>query len=127
MPPRGLGLPQPGWKLDWSCETCIIGGRFASAKLCLRSRFFRPRMSPATASQLAIWISVLFALIVVAWIVVQRFRGGAASEGQVASDMLTKFQEMRQEGDISEKEYRTIKSVLGEQLQRDVKDGKNKG
>ena len=41
--------------------------------------------------------------------------------------MLTKFQEMRQEGDISETEYRTIKSVLGEQLQRDVKDGKSKG
>ncbi len=84
-------------------------------------------MSPATATQLVIWTSVLFALVVVAWIVVQRFRGGAASEGQVASDMLTKFQEMRHEGDISEKEYRTIKSVLGEQLQRDVKDGNNKG
>jgi uncharacterized membrane protein len=84
-------------------------------------------MSPATAAQFAIWVSVLFALIVVAWIVVQRFRGGAASEGQTASDMLTKFQEMRQEGDISETEYRTIKSVLGEQLQRNVKDGKDKG
>ncbi len=84
-------------------------------------------MSPATAAQLAIWVSVLFALIVVAWIVVQRFRGGAASEGQRDGDLLTKFQEMRQEGDISETEYRTIKSVLGEQLQRDVKDGKSKG
>jgi hypothetical protein len=84
-------------------------------------------MSAATAAQFAIWVSVLFALIVLAWIVVQRFRGSAASEGQTASDMLTKFQEMRQEGDISETEYRTIKSVLGEQLQRSVKDGKDKG
>ena len=84
-------------------------------------------MTAATVVQFAIWLSVLFGLIVVAWLVVQRFRGGAASEGQTAGDMLTKFQEMRQEGDISEKEYRTIKSVLGEQLQRDVKDGKNKG
>jgi len=84
-------------------------------------------MSPATAVQLAIWGSVLFGLIVVAWLVVQRFRGGAANEGRPESEMLTKFQEMRQEGDISEAEYRTIKSVLGEQLQRNVKDGKNKG
>jgi uncharacterized membrane protein len=84
-------------------------------------------MSPATAVQIAIWVSVLFGLIVVAWLVVQRFRGGAADEGRPESEMLTKFQEMRQEGDISEAEYRTIKSVLGEQLQRNVKDGKNKG
>jgi len=84
-------------------------------------------MSPATAAQIAISVSVLFGLIVVAWLVVQRFRGGAAGEGQPESEMLTKFQEMRQEGDISEAEYRTIKSVLGEQLQRNVKDGKNKG
>ena len=84
-------------------------------------------MSYDTAVQIAIWMSVLFGLIVVAWLVVQRFRGGAADEGRPESEMLTKFQEMRQEGDISEAEYRTIKSVLGEQLQRNVKDGKNKG
>jgi uncharacterized membrane protein len=84
-------------------------------------------MSYDTAVQIAIWMSVLFGLIVVAWLVVQRFRGGAADVGQSESQMLTKFQEMRQEGDISEAEYRTIKSVLGEQLQRNVKDGKNKG
>jgi len=84
-------------------------------------------MSYDTAVQIAIWMSVLFGLIVVAWLVVQRFRGGAANEGRPESEMLTKFQEMRQEGDISEAEYRTIKSVLGEQLQRNVKDGKNKG
>ena len=77
--------------------------------------------------QIAIWVSVLCGLIVVAWLVVQRFRGGAADEGRPESELLTKFQEMRQEGDISEAEYRTIKSVLGEQLQRNVKDGKNKG
>jgi len=84
-------------------------------------------MSAATAVQIAIWVSVLCGLIVVAWLVVQRFRGGAADEGRPESELLTKFQEMRQEGDISEAEYRTIKSVLGEQLQRNVKDGKNKG
>jgi hypothetical protein len=84
-------------------------------------------MSSATAVQLAIWLSVLFGLIVVAWIVVQRFRGGAAEVGPSDGELLTKFQEMKVEGDISETEYRTIKSVLGGKLQRDAKDGKNKG
>jgi hypothetical protein len=84
-------------------------------------------MSAATAAQFAIWVSVLFALIVLAWIVVQRFRGSAASEGQTASDMLTKFQEMRQEGDISETEFRTIKTMLGSKLQPELKDNGDKG
>ena len=65
-------------------------------------------------------------------------RGGLASsckgfavvplnEGRHASDLLTNFQEMRHEGDISDADYRKIKSVLGEQLQRELKDGKDKG
>jgi hypothetical protein len=84
-------------------------------------------MTTATLVQMLISLGVLTGLIVLAWIVVQRFRGGAVGEGHTESDLLTKFKEMRHEGDISETEYRTIKAVLGEQLQRDVKDGKNKG
>lgn len=83
-------------------------------------------LSAATLVQLLISVAVLAGLVVVGWLVVQRFRGSTADEGRPESEMLTKFQEMRHEGDISETEYRTIKSVLGEQLQRNVKDGKNK-
>jgi hypothetical protein len=83
--------------------------------------------SAATLVQLLISGGILAGLIVVGWLVVQRFRGGAADVGRSEREMLTKFQEMRHEGDISEAEYRTIKSVLGEELQRNVKDGKNKG
>jgi hypothetical protein len=49
------------------------------------------------------------------------------TRGDPEGELLSKFKEMRHEGDISEAEYRTIKAVLGEQLQRNVKDGKNKG
>jgi uncharacterized membrane protein len=84
-------------------------------------------LSADTLVELLIWLGVLAGLIVVGFLVVQRFRGGAAGEGRGESDLLTKFKEMRHEGDISEAEYRTIKSVLGDQLQRNVKDGKNKG
>ena len=84
------------------------------------------KMSWATTVQLAIWLPVLFGLILVGWIVVQKFRGSATGEERTDSNMLTKFQEMKQEGDISEAEYRTIKSVLGGKLQRDAKEGKDK-
>ena len=84
-------------------------------------------ISTATLVQVLISVGILAGLIALAWIVVQRFRGGAANEGHLESDLLTKFKEMRHEGDISEAEYRTIKAVLGKQLERSVKDGKNKG
>jgi hypothetical protein len=83
-------------------------------------------MTTATLVQMLISLGVLAGLIAVGWLLVQRFRGGAADEGRPESELLTKFQEMKHEGDISEQEYRTIKSVLGEELRRNVKDGKTK-
>ena len=82
-------------------------------------------VSAETLIQVLFWVAVLAGLIVVGVVLVQRFRGSSAGGGQPASELLTKFQEMHREGDISETEYRTIKSVLGDQLQRDVKGGKN--
>ena len=121
--PQGASLHETGlvWRNLHNSRKVRIGESVPSLPL------LPAIMSYDTAVQIAIWMSVLFGLIVVAWLVVQRFRGGAADVGQSESQILTKFQEMRQEGDISEAEYRTIKSVLGEQLQRNVKDGKNKG
>lgn len=83
-------------------------------------------VSSETLIQILTWVAVLAGLIVVGMVLVQRFRGRSAGGGQPASELLTKFQEMHREGDISETEYRTIKSVLGDQLQRDVKRDKNK-
>jgi uncharacterized membrane protein len=83
-------------------------------------------MTTATLVQMLISLGILAGLIAVGYLVVQRFRGGAANEGRPESDLLTKFQEMHHEGDISEQEYRTIKSVLGKDLRRSVKDGKTK-
>jgi hypothetical protein len=84
-------------------------------------------MSSATLVQMLVSLGILAGLIAVGVLVVQRFRGSSAGEGRPEGELLSKFKEMRHEGDISEKEYRTIKAVLGDQLQRDVKDGKNKG
>ncbi len=83
-------------------------------------------ISVETLIQMLTWLAVLAGLIVVGFAVVQRFRGSTAGGGQRTSEMLTKFHEMHREGDISEKEYRTIKSVLGDELQRDVKRDNSK-
>ena len=90
LAPRGW-LPETGlvWRNLHNSRKVRIGESVPSLPL------LPAIMSYDTAVQIAIWMSVLFGLIVVAWIVVQWFRGGAAVVGQSESQLLTKFQEMR--------------------------------
>ncbi|HEX5102331.1 MAG TPA: hypothetical protein VFV87_00870 [Pirellulaceae bacterium] len=74
-------------------------------------------VSLETWIQLLIWVAVLIGLVIVALVVVQRFRGSAAGKGANSAELLTNFQEMRERGDISDADYRKIKSVLGDKIQ----------
>jgi hypothetical protein len=74
--------------------------------------------------QLGIWGGLLFLLLAIAFLVVRKLRDSATNNQQTGSDMLSNFQEMKQEGDISDAEFRNIKAVLGNQLRSDVKSGK---
>lgn len=78
------------------------------------------------AGQLMLGLLVLALLIAVALMVVRKLRDQTVGNKQTASDLLTNFQDMNQQGEFSDAEFRKIKSVLGNQLQRDVKSGKNK-
>ncbi len=69
-----------------------------------------------------LWISVLLVMLAVGYYLVRRFRDRIDDDRQTASDLLTNFREMHQEGDISETEFRTIKTVLGRKLQDELKD-----
>ena len=82
--------------------------------------------SADTLGQLVVGLGVLLVLLIIAGLVVQRFRGSAANKGLSANELMSNFHEMRKRGDISDLDYRKIKSVLGEQLQGDVKHGKDK-
>jgi len=79
-----------------------------------------------TAGQLTASLLVLAILVAVALMVVRKLRDQTVGNRQNTSDLLTNFQELNQQGEFSEAEFRKIKSVLGTQLQRDVKSGKNK-
>ena len=67
-------------------------------------------------------VSILLVVLAVGYYLVRRFRDRTDDDRQTASDLLTNFREMRQEGDISEAEFRTIKTVLGRKLQDELKD-----
>ena len=74
------------------------------------------------AAMAVLWVSILLVMLAVGYYLVRRFRDRTDDDRQTASDLLTNFREMHQEGDISETEFRTIKTVLGRKLQDELKD-----
>ncbi len=77
--------------------------------------------------QLILWVSVLSVLVAIAVYVSLRIRAESVQKEPVASEMLSKFRELRGQGDLSEEEFRTIKTTLAEQLQQELKDNEGKG
>jgi uncharacterized membrane protein len=84
------------------------------------------QVSAETMSQVIVAMGMLMGLVIVAVLVVQRFRGSAVKSGNATSELITNFQEMHTRGDITDADYRKIKSVLGDQLHGELKDGKDK-
>lgn len=80
----------------------------------------------STMGQVTLSLLILALLIAVALMVVRKLRDQTVGNRPNASDLLTNFQELNQQGEFSDAEFRKIKSVLGNQLQRDVKSGKTK-
>ncbi len=75
-----------------------------------------------TTAKAVLWVAILMVILAVSYYVVRRFRDRSDDDRQTASDLLTNFREMHHEGDISGKEFRTIKTVLGQKLQEEMKD-----
>lgn len=75
-----------------------------------------------TAARAVLWMTVLLIVLAVAYYLLRRFRDRIGDDRQTTSDLLTNFREMHHEGDISETEFRTIKTVLGHKLQQELRD-----
>jgi hypothetical protein len=84
------------------------------------------QLSPETFTQLVVWCSVLLGLISITALFLGKLRGNARQSEDSAGQLLSNLQDLRQEGDISDTEYRTIKAVLGAKLQQRVKDDHDK-
>lgn len=66
-------------------------------------------------AQVVIGLSGLAILVTIGTYVVLKFRDSSDST-ESSAELLTKFREMRQEGQIDEKEYRTIKTDIEAKL-----------
>jgi hypothetical protein len=71
------------------------------------------------AARLVIWSAVLATVIAVSVYIVAKVREGLMGRDSDANELLTKFREIRSQGDLSEEEFRTIKTQLAQQLQKE--------
>ena len=76
--------------------------------------------SPLT--QITILLAVLAVLVAAGVYIVGRFRGGSEKDQPTASELMTNFRELHSQGDLSEQEYRNIKTLLAERLQNELRD-----
>ena len=75
--------------------------------------------APAQATFLLALALVVIAIAVYA---AGRLRDRVKKDGNSASDLITNFREMHVQGVLSETEYRTIKTMLEERLQDELRD-----
>ena len=71
-------------------------------------------------------ITILLVVSIVGFYIVQRVRD-VADDAETTSDMLSKFREMEHQGDLSESEFRTIKTVLAARMQSQINDEDQSG
>tara|TARA_B100000945_G_scaffold289716_1_gene262986 strand:- start:1820 stop:2104 length:285 start_codon:yes stop_codon:yes gene_type:complete len=74
------------------------------------------------ATRIVLSVAILLVLILIAWHVLTNFRGRIDEDILGTNDHLDNFQEIHSKGDISESEFRNIKTVLGEQQHPETAD-----
>ena len=71
-------------------------------------------------TRIVLSIAILIVLILISRYVLTNFRGRIDEDIPGRNDHLDNFREIRSKGDISEAEFRNIKTVLGDQLHQET-------
>ncbi len=75
----------------------------------------------------ALLIAAVFLLVAVGIYGVRTWRDRDGDDQLSASDLLTKFREMYAKGNLSEKEFRTIKTKLAPRIESELRDNDETG
>jgi len=67
-------------------------------------------------------LAILAIMIAVVWYVVSKIRAKPIQREPQASELLSKFREMHSQGGLTDAEFRTIKTTLVAQLEKELKD-----
>jgi uncharacterized membrane protein len=79
-------------------------------------------------AQLVIWLAVLAMLVVIGVYAVGRIRGGiyGGVEQKPASELFSDIRDMHARGELSDEEYRNIRTKLSARLQDELDDSSGK-
>jgi hypothetical protein len=82
----------------------------------------------STPAQAVIWVAVLLTIGCVGVYVIKQIRQWGDTNSEISpNELLTRFRGMQDEGDISQSEFKRIKSVLGEKLQHELESNDAEG
>ena len=79
------------------------------------------------AAQLVIWVALCAILVVVAVYVIGRVRAEPVQQEPKASELISKFRDLHAKGELSEEEFRTIKTNLAVRFQEELNDNDETG
>lgn len=79
------------------------------------------------AASVVLLLAGVAILILIGIYVIGKVRAEATDNTPPASSLLSNFDEMHTQGELSDEEYRTIKSVLAQQLQRELNEKGDSG
>ena len=77
--------------------------------------------------ELTAGLAILCVIVLLGVYLLRKFRDRAGDDESEPGQLLTKFGEMHSRGDLSETEYRTIKTVLATEVQDELKGTAEKG
>ncbi len=78
-------------------------------------------------ADLVAWTAALAILTAIAYYVIGKIRAESVQQEPEASKLLSKFRDLHSRGDLSETEFRTIKTKLAARLQDELKDDEETG
>ena len=78
-------------------------------------------------AELVALLALLAILVAIACYVIGKIRAESVQQEPGASELLSKFRDLHSQGDLSEAEFRTIKTTLAARLQEELRDDEEKG
>jgi uncharacterized membrane protein len=88
---------------------------------------FADRFWDIAAPRIILGMAVVAILVTVAYYVIEKIRPKPIQKERRAHQMLSKFRELHSQGELSDEEFRTIKTTLASQLQEELKDNGEEG
>jgi uncharacterized membrane protein len=76
---------------------------------------------------LIVWLAVLAAMIAVAAYLILKIRAKTLQHEPETSELLSKFRDLHSQGELTDEEFRTIKTTLCAQLQKELNDSGKTG